>query len=207
MRTQHPAPSPTRVTLVYALVLVAFTALYRLVPYYLDLGHDARFWWNLTPVGALGLFAGARLRSPLAWLLPVVAMFLSDLLLIRPLAEAGLPAFSRGTVFIYASFAVYAFLGWAAANLPGRWRLAGIGGACLVGSVQFFIVSNFAVWLFQGGLLGYPETLAGLIQCYAAALPFFRNTVGGDVLFTAGFFALHFALLYLFEPRKVSQPA
>jgi hypothetical protein len=206
MRTQHPGSSPARITVVYALVLVAFTALYRLVPYYLDLG-QGRFWWNLTPVGALALFAGVRLRSPLACLLPLVAMFLSDLLLIRPLAEAGLSAFSPGTVFIYTSFAVYAFLGWAAGNLPGRWRVAGIAGACLAGSVQFFVVSNFAVWLFQGGLLGYPETLAGLMQCYAAALPFFRNTIGGDLLFTAGFFALHFALLYLLEPGKASQPA
>ena len=62
-----------------------------------------------------------------------------------------------------------------------------VGGAALVASVSFFLVSNFAVWAVWEM---YPKTLAGLAACYVAALPFFRHSVAGDLFFTAVFFGI-----------------
>ncbi|MFY9907705.1 MAG: DUF6580 family putative transport protein, partial [Terriglobales bacterium] len=62
-----------------------------------------------------------------------------------------------------------------------------IGGAALASSVSFFVVSNFAVWACWSM---YPKTLAGLITCYAAGVPFFRHTLAGDLLFSAAMFGL-----------------
>lgn len=91
----------------FALLAVGF----RVVPYYLDLGPYARWVWNLTPVGALGLFAGARLRSQAAYLVPLLVMLASDLLLIKPLADHGFSAFSWGRPIIYASFLLNVLIG------------------------------------------------------------------------------------------------
>ena len=60
-----------------------------------------------------------------------------------------------------------------------------IAGASLAGSVLFFVVTNFGVWML-GSL--YPKTLEGLVACYVAAIPFFHNTLLGDAFFTAVLF-------------------
>ena len=58
--------------------------------------------------------------------------------------------------------------------------------------MQFFVLSNFGTWLAPGGMYGH--TLGGLVNCYVAAIPFFRNTLLADVMFTAVVFGLHFVL-------------
>jgi hypothetical protein len=58
-----------------------------------------------------------------------------------------------------------------------------VAAATLVGSSVFFVVTNAACWA-----LWYPRTLTGLAVCYVAAIPFFRNTLLGDGLFTAVLF-------------------
>jgi hypothetical protein len=85
------------------------------------------------------------------------------------------------TVIIYASLMVYVFLGrtlLSSASSPGR-----IASVCLLGSTQFFLITNFFVWLGQD--VEYPHTFAGLIACYTAGLPFFERTVLGDLFYTA----------------------
>ena len=194
----------------FVAVLTALTVAYRLVPYLCDLSHQARYVWNLTPVGALALFAGARLRSRLAYLVPLVAMGLSDLLLVKLLADRGMRAFSWGTPLIYAAFLIYAVLGRA---LVGRsFSPLRIGGAAVLGAVQFFLLTNFAVWAFG---TSYPKTLAGLLECYAAGVPFYRQgtapfflfTLAGDLLYSGLFFGLYAVALAAAERRKAEQPA
>ena len=64
----------------------------------------------------------------------------------------------------------------------------GVLGASLAGSVVFFLVSNFGVWM---GWKMYPATVGGLIDCYVAALPFFRNTVLGDLAYAGLMFGIY----------------
>ena len=60
-----------------------------------------------------------------------------------------------------------------------------LGGAVLVGAVQFFLITNFGAWLF---LNSYPKTLGGLVACYVAGVPFFWNTLAGDMFFSGVLF-------------------
>jgi hypothetical protein len=85
-------------------------------------------------------------------------------------------------LFVYSGFAAIVFLGRNLAdNAPGnKWVLTGsLFGTALVGSLIFFLMSNFGVFL--RGDFGY--SLAGLTRCYVAAIPFFGNTVSGDIFY------------------------
>lgn len=138
--------------------------------------------WNFAPIGAVSLFAGSRLPRRWAWIVPVVAMAASDYLLDQNRSR---PIFELSRWAIYGTFAAMTLLG-PLANLPkfGRWLLPVLS---LSGSAIFFIVSNFATW-GEGQL--YPMTFAGLMTCYAAAIPFYGNTVASELLGTAVLFGL-----------------
>jgi hypothetical protein len=181
----------------YALLTVGLRLAPRL------LGPNAYWPWHLWAVGALGLFAGARLRSRAALLVPVAAMLVSDLLLWKLLADEGLPTFGRLTLFHYGLFLLYAVIG---RFLMDKTSPVWIGGAAVTGSIQFFVLSNFSVWYLGDGT-HYAKNLVGLVECYAAGLPFLQNSLAGDLGFSALFFGLYAVLLPLTERQKASQPA
>lgn len=197
-----PLRSTDRLTLAYALVLGAAAALYRLAPYYLFDGPAAGALWNLMPVGAVALFAGSRLRAAYAYLLPVGVMLLSDLLLIAPLQRLGWPAFGWGRLVVYASFLGYVLLGRVVG--PRSASPLAIGGTALLGGAQFFLITNFAVWPNNPM---YAQDLSGLLACYVAGLPFYRNTLLADLACSGLFFVGHAALLHLAAARHKEQPA
>ncbi len=148
------------------LILVVASIIGRLVP------HPA----NVTPLGATALFGGAKLGRPWNYLLPLFVLYVTDLII-------GL----HGTmIYVYGSFVASVALGeFFLRNNPSLWR---VGGVSTAGALLFFIVSNFGVW--AEGLL-YPKTVQGLVDCYIAALPFLRNSLAGDLLFSVGFFAAY----------------
>jgi hypothetical protein len=135
---------------------------------------------NFTPIGAMALFSGAYLgrRGAIALVAPLGALFLSDLVL----------GFYHGMATVYFSTALVVLIGALALQRRSALR---IGAAALASSVLFFVLTNFGMWLSSGF---YPRTLAGLEACYVAAIPFFQNTVAGDLLFSALLFG-GFALL------------
>ena len=147
---------------------------------------------NAASITAVALFGGAYLSDKrLAFLVPIAALFLSDLVL-------GL--YSHMEV-VYGSFALVVCIGLL---LRRKRTPLAIGGATLASSTLFFVVTNFGVWLF-GSL--YPKTMEGLFVCYVAAIPFFQNTLLGDALYTVALFG-GFALAErwwpaLREPRLV----
>jgi hypothetical protein len=155
------------------------------------LGGAARLAQNLNfaPVGALSLFAGARLRGWWAYLLPVALMAATDPLVCLRYGYPLRSAYSFATPFIYASFLIYAWIG---SRLRRTENPGWIGAAAIGGSVQFFLLSNFGTWLAPGSQYGH--TLAGLVNCYIAAIPFFRNTMVSDLVYAGAFFALHAVL-------------
>ena len=151
------------------LTAIAAAAALRLVP------HPP----NFTPIGAMALFSGAYFgRRALAFAAPLGAMLVSDALI----------GFHSGMPFVYASVAVIALLGWLALSRVTVLRLA---GAAIASSILFFVVTNFGTWLLSGM---YPLNGAGLAACYVAAIPFFQNTVAGDLFYTGVLFG-GFALL------------
>lgn len=152
---------------------------------------------NFAPIAAMALFGGAYLRERWqALAVPLGAMAVSDVILG---GHALLP-------LVYGCFALTVGIGM---FLRSRKTVAYIAGAALSSSLLFFIVTNFGVWAV-GSL--YPKTLAGLGAAYVAALPFFRNTIAGDLFYTAilfgGFGILERLIPDLREPgrRPVTQP-
>jgi hypothetical protein len=138
--------------------------------------------WNFAPMAAISLYAGSRLPRRWAWVVPVVAMVVSDLILDQGRYR---PAFELTRWTIYTTFAVTTLLG-PLANWPrfGRWLLPILS---VTGSLLFFVTSNLATW--GEGLL-YPMTFTGLIACFVAAIPFFGNTIAADLIGTAALFGL-----------------
>src|SRR6266702_243491 len=102
---------------------------------------------------------------------------------------------------IAANHSSFHFTPVAASLLSSNVTPMRVVGASLAASVSFFAVSNFSVWAIWNM---YPKTLAGLAECYAMAVPFFRNTVASDLLFAGAFFGVAALLPQL--SRKVSQP-
>jgi hypothetical protein len=134
----------------------------------------------------MALFSGATVRDRrLAFAFPLLALFLGDLF-------AG---FYEPSVMlmVYASFLLSVLIG---RLLQNRRTFLRIAGATLLGSTQFFLVTNFALWWL---LNSYPKTAAGLAACYLAGLPLFGNTLAGDALYAALFFGT-FALTERFVP-------
>jgi hypothetical protein len=131
---------------------------------------------NFSPVGSISLFAGARMRGWQAYLLPLVLMAVTD-----PLVGG----YSAATPLIYASFLINVWIG---SRLRGTENPLKIGAGVMAGSLQFFLLTNFA-WLAGSSL--YPHTLAGVMQCYAAAIPFYGRTLASDVIYSAALFGLH----------------
>jgi hypothetical protein len=133
-----------------------------------------------TPVGASLLFFGARGPRRQLWL-PLVLLAASDVVLTKLIYSYPF------TWDHFVSWAWYAGMLWLGTRLRDTANPLPIIGACLTGSVSFFLLSNFAVWGAWGDM--YPKTFTGLMACYAAGIPFFRRAVEGDLLFTCAMFA------------------
>jgi len=133
--------------------------------------------WNFTPMIAVALFAGARL--PRAWMAAVATL---GCLALGDLAVGVFPY--EGMYWVYAPMLAVALIG---RTLVGRRTISATLVAAIASGLVFFIVSNFGVWL--GDM--YPHSAAGLVDCYVAALPFYRNQIVGDLVFTGGLFGLH----------------
>jgi hypothetical protein len=133
-------------------------------------------------MGAVALYAGARLPQRWAWTVPVAGMVFSDILLDYGTHR---PIFELTRWMIYATFALTTWLG-PIANRPkiGPFMLPILS---LTASMLFFLASNFATW--TEGLL-YPLTLPGLAACYVAAIPFFGRTIAADLVGTGLIFGL-----------------
>jgi hypothetical protein len=150
--------------------------------------------WHLTPLGAALLFFGAK-RPVREWIAPMLLLLSADVYLT--------------TVHYHMRVGVEQFITW-------MWYLAALGigyglvrkvdalrvvGASLLSACTFFLASNFAVWAF--GTM-YPRTLAGVVQCYTMAIPFFRGTFASDLIFTPVLFSVPY-VLSLMEKRNAAQ--
>lgn len=137
---------------------------------------------NFAPIGAMALFGGACFATKrMAFLVPLVAMFVSDLAIGWLSGDLSL-GLHRLIPVVYGSFALIVCLGfW----LRRRRKAVPIAEAALAGSVLFFVLTNFGVWALGSW---YPKTWDGLVACYVAAIPFFHNTLLGDAVYATVLF-------------------
>lgn len=125
---------------------------------------------NFTPIAAMALFGGAYFADRrLSFLLPLAAMFMSNIIL----------GYYTLMPVVYGTFALIVIIGF---YLRNNVKISTLTIASFSGALTFFIITNFAVWLFSGM---YPMTTQGLIACYAAALPFFKNTLLSTLFYSA----------------------
>ena len=174
---QQPATLTPNIFLVAGMILAA--AAFRLVP------HPP----NFTPICAMALFGGAALANrKLAFFVPLLAMFLSDLVI----------GFDPSRVWVYGSIVLVTLLGRALQTR--RRNPAAVVAGSLAGSTLFFIVTNFGVWATAWG---YTHTASELVRCYVSAIPFFDKTLLGDLLFSGALFGG----LAWFEARQTASVA
>ncbi len=145
---------------------------------------------NFAPVSAIAMFAAVTLPRRWAFGVPVALMFVSDWLI----------GFYHAPIMltVYASFGVSTLIGfW----LKRRLSVSRVIGSSLAGSIFFFLATNAADWGFGNW---YAHTPAGLFQAYAAGLPFFRNTVLGDLLYAGVAFGVYGAVMVYFRRRATT---
>jgi hypothetical protein len=171
------------------IALIAAGAASRLIPH----------WWNFTAIGAICLFGGAYFRPKwAAFLVPLAAIAVSDIVL---------TAFVYGPMglgvnwFKYVCFALTVMLGML---LRERVTVGRTAGVAVLAAAMFFVLSNFQVWLGGDGI-SYPHTLAGLLACYVAAIPFALNMLWGNLFYCGVMFGA-WELLQWRWPVLSSQP-
>ncbi|MFT6866422.1 MAG: hypothetical protein ACJA08_001253 [Cyclobacteriaceae bacterium] len=154
---------------------------------------------NFAAIAAVGLFSGFYFRGKLAYIIPLAAVLISDYII---------GFYDLGTMsFVYAA--------WMLPVLIGKWKLSfnglnkifdkilSVGAKAIIASVSFYLISNLGVWLF-GGM--YTMTFSGLIECYTLAIPFFRYTLVGDLLFSGLLFGSFYLVANLTANKKQIQP-
>jgi hypothetical protein len=168
-----------RVQGIVPVVIILLAALMRLVP------HPA----NVSPIAAMALFGGVYLDKKFAVLLPITAMVISDFFL----------GFHQSMPFVYGSFFLISTIGMWIRN--HKTPLTVVGGS-LFSSFLFFLITNFGFWLTDSL---YPKTFAGQMTSYFMAMPFFRNTLIGDLLYTGLLFGGYEFVRSLFARKAVSK--
>lgn len=146
---------------------------------------------NFSPVMAVSLFSGViLLNKKLSFLVPLSIMAVSDLILAATQTWTTFWNFLAFQPVVYGSLLLVVLLGTFIKNK----NVLSIGAATLSGSVIFFIITNFFVWLDPFGWSMYAHTFDGLIQAYVAAIPFFRWSLLSDVLFSGVLFGAYHAI-------------
>ncbi len=131
---------------------------------------------NVSPVAAMALFGGVYfVDKRLAFIVPLLALLLSDFFL----------GLHQTMLFVYGGFALTVLIGmW----LKHHLTVANTIIAVLGSSIIFFLLTNFGAWLMSGL---YADTFTGLLQAYVAGIPFFQNSLAGNLVFTAIIFGVY----------------
>ena len=149
---------------IFPISLILILAFARLIP------HPP----NFTPIIAVALISGYFFKNiNLSLLILLVAMLLSDLFI----------GFYENMIFVYASLLLITFVFH---KISKKINYKNLFIYCFAGSLIFFIVSNFGVWVLGSpGVLdvAYERNLSGLTECYILAIPFFGNTFLSTLIF------------------------
>lgn len=171
--------------------IILLAALSRLIP------HPA----NFAPIGGMALFGAAYFTKRYwAFVIPIVSMWISDLVLNNTVYAQYFDHFTwfySGSLFTYGAFALIVLFGMLTLK---KVRLSNLIVSALGASVIFFMISNFGVW-FSGTM--YPKDFGGLMACYTAGIPFFRNTLLGDLVYSGILFGVFEGLQYRFPVLRI----
>tara|TARA_Y100000758_G_scaffold38176_1_gene24949 strand:+ start:32 stop:619 length:588 start_codon:yes stop_codon:yes gene_type:complete len=142
---------------------------------------------NFTPMAAIALFAGfIFIKRYMAVVAVISTMILCDYFAFGSLSASWFGSKSMFVVYLALLFPIV-FKNF----LQKKIGVLRIFGAALASSSVFFLATNFAVWAFSPM---YEKTLEGLVLCYTMAIPFFQNTIAGDLIWSGVIFGTYLAL-------------
>lgn len=150
---------------------------------------------NFTPISAIAIFSGAYLNKKYAIVIPIIAIAVSDYLLLY-IDPFGNPQINFSNIYpitkMFHSTFIYVYVSFAVSGLIGIWikkhnKPSNIIIASFLASLQFYLITNFGVW--QTGM--YSRNLNGLLESYIMGLPFFKYTMLGDLFYTTVFFGTY----------------
>lgn len=145
--------------------------------------------WNFAPIAGIALFAGAYLGRNYAIVLPLLALLAGDMFI-------GFYEWQLATA-VYGSFLL---IGVMSGYLQKQKNVFSVASLSLGSSILFFLLTNWTVWQFSPW---YEKSLMGLIECYTMALPFFRNTLLGDLFYVGVFFGAYELVLIAMKNHAV----
>lgn len=157
----------------YFVFLIIFSLTTRLLP------HPP----NMTSITGLSLLAGSTIKNKFFFIIPVFVLFLSDIFL----------GFHKTIPFVYGSYIAISFIGKFIKPFDNVKRLILFS---ISSSILFFLITNFGVWITSPM---YTKNIQGLLNSYIMGIPFFRNTVFGDIIFTFVYF-YGYRYISLFQP-------
>jgi prepilin signal peptidase PulO-like enzyme (type II secretory pathway) len=183
--TSKESQNSQRLPISIAVVFAAIAILVKLTP------HPE----NFACFGAMALFCGLMIRGPIHWVIPIVAMIVSDCLGHLTGSASVRFYYLPSMLMNYAGFAAMVGVGTLASRyLKTRLQsdlgsFSAVGLSAVIGSLAFFLISNFGSWLDPK--LGYETSFAGLMSSYIMGLPFWRPTLVSDLGFSLGFYAVY----------------
>jgi hypothetical protein len=146
---------------------------------------------NFAPIAAMAMFGGAYLNKKLAMILPLSAMAVSDIFI-------GFDSWQT-RLAVYCCFVFSGLLGlW----LRNHKSVGTVVSASLLGSIVFYLVTNL-VYFHAVSL--YPKTFEGMVQAYVNAIPFFQNTILGDLFYVAVFFGSYELVKHYYSTKLVQK--
>ena len=157
------------------ILLILFASFTRIIPH----------MPNFTPIGAMALFGGAYLKNKYhAFLIPILSLWISDVIINNFILSYynEFSWFYPGFLWQYSSFIIIILLGFFSLK---KISFKSVFVSSLLSSLIFFIITNFGVW-FSGSM--YPMNLNGFVMCYVAALPFYKGTILGFVVYSSFLF-------------------
>ncbi|MFA6096644.1 MAG: DUF6580 family putative transport protein [Candidatus Paceibacterota bacterium] len=134
---------------------------------------------NLEIISALSLIAGIYIGGVYAAIVPISIVFLSDLVI------------GNNYIFVF-TWTAFAIIGVFGSLFKDKFKSIKLGNSialAILSATFFYVYTNFGWWLMSGM---YEHSLNGLISCYAAGLPFFRNNILGNLIFVPSF-------IYMFQ--------
>ncbi len=181
-------------------LLVLIAAIYRILP-----GRPLGF----APQIAMALFAGSIVKDKkYAFLLPLFSMLLSDILyqVLFQLHLSATPGFYSGQLTNYVLFVGLTAIGF----WIKQTNAIQIFGGAVAGASVYFLLSNFAVWIGNGLDINsqpYSKTVAGLLHCYAEAIPFYRGSLYATLIFSTLLFGGYYLIKKYFLPKQLAVAA
>ncbi|MFN3604086.1 MAG: DUF6580 family putative transport protein [Leptonema sp. (in: bacteria)] len=141
---------------------------------------------NFTPLVGLSLFLSYRWNPKYSIAFVLTTMIVSDLII-------GFESIQM-RLLVYGSLFLPSILGFFIKKYKKIYnKYITIFAFSFASSTFFYLTTNFGVWLWSGM---YEPTFESLVFCYTMALPFFKNSLLGDLFSSFFIFGSYDVLIY-----------